>query len=120
RVSRSLSALIESIDGIRTMLLCDNALPARQVFMITSARSREGQTTLASRLASSIARCGRRTLLIDGDMRRPALHRLFEVAGQPGLVDVLCGDVDVADAVVAVPGTSLWVLPAGENARPAL
>jgi capsular exopolysaccharide synthesis family protein len=112
--------LHESADSIRTMLLCDHAGPAPRVVMITSACSREGKTTLATHLATSAARIGKRTLLIDGDMRRPVLHRLINVPLKPGLSNVLIGEINASDAVLPVGESCLWLLPAGDKVRPAL
>ena len=53
--------------------------------LITSAVGGEGKTSLASHLAVSLARSGRKTLLIDGDLRSPAVHRLFNVRRRPRL-----------------------------------
>ena len=61
--------LMESIDGIRTMLLREADRSPMQVVMVTSAVSGEGKTTLASQLAGSLARAGRRD---PADRRRPA------------------------------------------------
>ena len=54
-----------------------------------------------------------RVLLLDADLRRPSIHRLFGIAETPGLSDVLMGGADVDDALVAVPDHRLTVLPAG-------
>jgi capsular exopolysaccharide synthesis family protein len=111
---------LESIDGIRTMLLRDARSAGLRLVMVTSAVSGEGKTTLAGHLASSLARAGRRTLLIDCDLRRPSAHQLFEVPSHPGLSEVLLGEVPAAEAVrsTAVPG--LWLLPAGQWDRAVL
>src|SRR5262249_35291811 len=82
-------SVLESIDGIRTLLLRESSVEATRVLMVTSAVSGEGKTTLATHLAGSLARAGRRTLLIDCDLRRPSIHQLFELPPQPGLSEVL-------------------------------
>jgi polysaccharide biosynthesis transport protein len=106
--------LIESIDGVRTNLIHTQGGEATQVVMITSALDREGKTTVASQLAASLARCGRRTLLIDGDLRRPAAHRLFELPLDPGLCEVLRGELEVDDVIRPTRAAGLWMIPAGQ------
>jgi capsular exopolysaccharide synthesis family protein len=113
--------LLESIDGIRTVLLRDASVSAMRVVMVTSATSGEGKTTLAGHLAISLARAGRRTLLLDSDLRRPAAHQLFEQALQPGLSEVLLKEIDLTEALrptTALEG--LWLLPAGQWDREVL
>src|SRR5262249_4517959 len=113
--------LLESIDGIRTVLLRHASVNATRVVMVTSAISGEGKTTLAAHLATSLARAGRRTLLMDCDLRRPAAHQLFEQALQPGLSEVLLKEVLLAEAVrptTALEG--LFLLPAGQWDREVL
>jgi capsular exopolysaccharide synthesis family protein len=105
--------LTESIDGVRTILMHDSTSKRRQVVLITSAATLEGRTTVASQLAASLARAGRRTLLIDGDLRRPALHALFDVPLEDGLCEVLRAEVDVADVIRPTHAEGLWLLTAG-------
>ncbi len=107
------SRLMESIDGIRTMLLHTSRTDALRVIMVTSAVGGEGKTSLASQLAASLARAWKRTLLIDGDLRNPAAHKLFNVTQEPGFSEVLRGEADPAQAIRATPISRLWVLPAG-------
>jgi capsular exopolysaccharide synthesis family protein len=114
------SVLNESIDSIRTMLLmggeAETAPP--QVIMVTSAMPREGKTTLATQLATSIARTGRRTLLIDFDLRHPMVHQVFDVANSPGLTEAALGETDLGQAIRTTPLVpGLCILPAGDNAR---
>ncbi len=108
------SLLAESIDSIRTMLLREHDKAPMQVVMVTSASPGEGKTTVASQLAGSLARAGRRTLLIDCDLRGPAVHQLFELPLQPGLSEVLMDEVHLAEATLSTEVDGLWVVPAGE------
>jgi capsular exopolysaccharide synthesis family protein len=105
--------LTESIDGVRTILMHDSTAKRRQVVLVTSAATMEGRTTVASQLAASLARAGRRTLLVDGDLRRPALHALFDVPLEDGLCEVLRAEVDVHDVIRPTHAEGLWLLTAG-------
>jgi capsular exopolysaccharide synthesis family protein len=112
--------VVESIDAIRTLLLHDaNVEPAR-VVMVTSAVPGEGKTTLACSLADSLARAGRKTLLIDCDLRGPAAHQVFELPLQPGFSEVLLGEIDAADAIQATPVPGLSLVTAGQWDREVL
>jgi polysaccharide biosynthesis transport protein len=103
----------EALSGIRTLLLHEAGQNELQVVQVTSAEAQEGKTTLATHLARSLVCAGRRTLLIDADLRRPALHVVFDMPPAPGLSEVLCGKVMVETAIrpTALPGLDL--LPAG-------
>src|SRR4051812_7695301 len=105
--------LTDSIDGVRTVLMHDSTSKRRQIVLVTSAATMEGRTTVASQLAASLARAGRRTLLVDGDLRRPALHALFDVPLEDGLCEVLRAEVDVADVIRPTHAEGLWLLTAG-------
>jgi polysaccharide biosynthesis transport protein len=106
--------LVESIDTTRTMLL--HATPAGtglRTLLVTSAVAREGKTSLSGHLAISLTRAGFSTLLIDGDLKSPSVHRLFGLSVGPGLCEVLRDEVDVASAVRPSPLPGLSVLTAG-------
>jgi polysaccharide biosynthesis transport protein len=114
------SILAESVDSARTMLLHLARTENLRTVMVTSAVGGEGKTSLISHLAASFARAGRRTLLIDADLRRPSLHRLLNVPAGPGLSELLCGTASLADTLHATPADRLFVIPAGlagEQAR---
>jgi polysaccharide biosynthesis transport protein len=105
--------LIEAVDTIRTLLLHNARANNTRVIMISSAVGGEGKTTLASQLAASLARAWKKTLLIDGDLRSPSAHKLFEVAQEPGLSEVLRGEINSAEAIRSTPLSRLWIMPAG-------
>lgn len=64
-----------------------------QVILITSPAPKEGKTTISLNLAGGFALSNKKTLLIDADLRRPRLHRIFERDKTPGLVNYLVGEV---------------------------
>ena len=107
--------LQESVDAIRTVILHQARAKSLHVIMVTSANSGEGKTTVTTQLAASLARGWKRTLVIDGDLRHPAAHKLFDAPSEPGLAEVLRGEVEPADAIRATPFSRLWVLPAGNG-----
>jgi len=74
------------VDATRTMLVHAAKQQGLRVIMVTSALKGEGKTMLASHLAVSLARGGFRTLLIDADLRYPAVHRQFNLPSLPGWV----------------------------------
>jgi capsular exopolysaccharide synthesis family protein len=112
--------VVESIDAIRTLLLHDANVEAARVVMVTSAAPGEGKTTLACSLADSLARAGRKTLLIDCDLRTPAAHQMFELPLQPGFSEILLGEIDAADAIQKTPVPGLAVVTAGQWDREVL
>jgi capsular exopolysaccharide synthesis family protein len=111
---------VESIDAIRTLLLHDASVESAQVVMVTSAVGGEGKTTLSCSLADSLARAGRKTLLLDCDLRRPAVHQMFELPLQPGFSEILLGEIDAADAVQQTQVPGLSVVTAGQWDREVL
>ncbi len=105
--------LMESVDTIRTMLLHSARSNNTRVIMVTSAVGGEGKTSLSSQLAASLARAWKKTLLIDGDLRNPAAHKVFDIPQEPGFSEVLRGELGATEAVRSTPLSRLWVLPAG-------
>lgn len=105
--------LVESIDATRTTLLHASRSESVRVVMVTSAVKGEGKTSLATHLATSLARAGLRTLLVDGDLRRPSLHRLLGQPAAPGFCELVRGEIDPV-AVVCPTGTpNLALITAG-------
>ena len=115
RVDFALTVFEESIDTLRTHLMLSETFQKMQVLAVTSAAAEEGKTSVAAQLAVNIAWVsGKRTLLIDGDMRSPDIHTVFGITPEVGLAEVLAGKCSVEDAIVKSKSNYADVLPAGE------
>jgi polysaccharide biosynthesis transport protein len=88
------SALAEAFHGLRTSVLLSTAKRPPATLLVTSAQQGEGKTTVAANLTASLAQLGDSVLVIDADLRRPSLHKFFQVSGSTGLVNYLTGDCD--------------------------
>jgi succinoglycan biosynthesis transport protein ExoP len=87
------SALSEAFRGLRTSVLLSAAGRPPRSLTFVSAEPGEGKTTVASNLAISLAQLGKQVLLVDGDMRRPCVHKLFDIENHSqGLVTYLTGE----------------------------
>ncbi|HVZ23991.1 MAG TPA: polysaccharide biosynthesis tyrosine autokinase [Vicinamibacterales bacterium] len=109
------SAFLEAVRSIRTNVLYSSADGAVKAIAVTSAGLSEGKTILASNLAVAIAQAGERVLLIDADMRRPTLHELFTLTREPGLSNLLVGDIQAKEGVQESGVPNLWILPSGHR-----
>jgi capsular exopolysaccharide synthesis family protein len=109
--------LLESVDATRTMLVHAARTRSHRVVLISSAVGGEGKTSLASYLGTSLARSGLNTVLIDGDLRSPAIHRLFDRPVAPGLSELLRGEAQLADVIVETAVEGLKIVPAGRADR---
>jgi capsular exopolysaccharide synthesis family protein len=105
--------LTEAVDSVRTQLLYVARQEGCKVVMVTSAVAGEGKTSLAGHLAASLARAGHKTLLIDGDLRNPAVHRRFGLPAEPGLAEALRGQAPVGRLLRVTPVENLTLLTAG-------
>jgi polysaccharide biosynthesis transport protein len=107
-------ALVESINSVRTMVLRAAKSDSLRVLMVTSATSGEGKTSVSTHLAASLARAGYKTLVLDGDLRKPAAHRVFDLPLEPGFSEILRGEVEWKDAIQPTQVDGLSLISAGE------
>jgi succinoglycan biosynthesis transport protein ExoP len=108
----------ESIRTLRNSILLGNLEQRYRSLLVTSASPAEGKTTTAANLAAAHAEQGHATLLIDGDLRRPSIHRSFKIPGVVGLANVLRGELHWRAALLPVEGLPrLHVLAAGAPSR---
>ncbi len=108
----------EAIRTLRNSILLSDFDRRLRSLLITSASPGEGKSTIAAHLAATHAGQRQKTLLIDGDLRRPSVHKRFGISTTTGLSSVLLNEVSWRDAIVQPEGfDDLYVLPAGPPSR---
>jgi capsular exopolysaccharide synthesis family protein len=108
--------LLENFRIIRTNLIMHSQDPnLPQVLLVTSAMPQEGKTVIAANLAMSFASKGEKTILVDGDLRRGRLHRVFDATNKPGLSDVLSKYNTIADACRPTGNENLTLMTCGKH-----
>lgn len=109
------SHVAEQYRAIRTRItLREESGPLRTI-AVTSPTPREGKSITAANLALTMAQeFQRRVLLVDGDLRNPAVHSLFAVERGPGFTEVLTGEATLEEALIYLPDFRLTLLPAGK------
>ena len=109
-----LSVVAEQFRVAAARLLLLQSTTTDRVTVITSALQGEGKSAVAANLAYVLAfNLGKRTLLIDGDLKCPTVHQCMGIPQFPGLRDVLEGERSVDSCLHRVGELSLWVLPSG-------
>jgi capsular exopolysaccharide synthesis family protein len=110
---RPLSGFAEAARSIRTNLMFMNPdTPARRI-LVTSAAPTEGKTMIACSLAIALAQSGLRVCIVDCDLRRPRLHRVFDRVGDAGITNMLLGESSISDVAKPTVVENLWSIPAG-------
>lgn len=106
------SSIAESYRQLRTALLLSSAGHAPRTLLITSSQPAEGKTTTSVNTAISLAQTGAAVLIVDADLRRPRVHKVFGLKNNAGLSNYLAGDGELASLIqIAMP--NLYVLPVG-------
>jgi succinoglycan biosynthesis transport protein ExoP len=109
------SPYADAIQSIKLTVDLNGQANFTKVLGLTSCLPSEGKSTLAAATAALIAQSGARVLLVDCDLRRPALSRALAPDASAGFIDVVAGKLDLADAVWNDPTTNMAFLPAGAN-----
>ncbi|CAN5389211.1 polysaccharide biosynthesis tyrosine autokinase [soil metagenome] len=107
------SILGEAYRALRTSLLLSTAGTPPKLILVTSSQSSEGKTTTAVNTAISLAQLGARVLLIDCDLRRPAVHKRLDISSADGLTNYLASNRDIESVIQKLDIPNLWVIPAG-------
>jgi len=116
------ASLGEAYKLLRTRILHRTSREGRNTLMFTGSRPNEGKTLTTINLALSIAhKIGQTVLLVDADLRHPAIHRYLDLPPGPGLIDYLTSEYPIAESLVPPDGlANLVVLPAGTPSPRAL
>ncbi len=112
------AAYVEAIRTLRNSILLSKLNTRIGSLLMTSAGPGDGKSTIAAYLSVTHARQGHRTLLIDGDLRRPNIHRHFHIPIGSGLTEVLRSETRWQEALTSPPGfPQLDILTSGTIAR---
>lgn len=108
------SSAAEAFRTIRTNIEFAGLDRGLRTIVVTSSLPSEGKTVVAGNLAVAFAQAGRRTILVDADLRRPSVHTIFGLANELGLTDLVRqGDVTVDDVAQPTEAPNLSVITAG-------
>lgn len=111
--SEEAAQVVEAFRSVRLNLAHSYGAAGPVMLTISSPGSGDGKSLVSSNLALSFAEAGYRTLLIDGDIRRGELHRMFSIDRRPGLLDYLVGDAPMDDVVRPSTHEGLSIIPCG-------
>lgn len=107
------SSFAESYRTIRTALLLSSPQEKLRSIVISSPLPSEGKTATLANLGVTLAQANRKVLLVDSDLRKPRLHRIFKIKNVNGLTNFLVGHVEYRDLIKATEVPNLYVVNAG-------
>lgn len=107
------SVASEAYRGIRTGILFSSAELEPRVILITSAAPNEGKTISTTNLAITMAQSGNRVIMLDCDLRRPKLHRIFKAPSDKGITNLIVGNTEIKEAIFSTHVPGLDVIPCG-------
>jgi tyrosine-protein kinase Etk/Wzc len=107
------SSVAESYRALRTSIQFAEFDKPIQTIAISSSAPQEGKSTTSSNLGIVMAQMGRRTVIVDTDLRRPVLHSVFAVQREPGLTNVLFERATIQEGIKETDIPNLFILPCG-------
>ena len=107
------STIMEAYRMLQTNISFYSVDKKLQTIMLTSTMPEEGKSTTVSNLAYSFAQSDKRVLVVDLDLRKPVLHKIFNVSSATGLTTVITGKSRLEDSIKATDIDNLFVLPCG-------
>ena len=112
-IERPQSQISEIYKGIRTNIEFSNIDKNIKVINITSTKQGEGKSTVIANLAVTFANSNKRVLILDGDLRNPTVHKMFQISNKKGLTDVLRGHKTFIECINTTQVENLHVVACG-------
>jgi len=109
------SAFAETVRNLRTSVLLSNVDAPPRILMLTSSVPGEGKTTLSLSLAKNLSGLGKKTLLIEADIRRRTFDQYFDTRNKPKLVDAVLSDEPIQDFAIEEPQLGVHLLFGGRS-----
>jgi tyrosine-protein kinase Etk/Wzc len=107
------SVITESYRSLRTNLTFVSPDKPLKAIVLTSAGPSEGKSLTTSNLATAYAQMGKKTLLVDTDLRRPVIHHIFNCKREPGFTDLFGENPDLDQIIHPTDKENLFIIPAG-------
>ncbi|AKP67399.1 CpsD/CapB family tyrosine-protein kinase [Companilactobacillus ginsenosidimutans] len=107
------SMISEQFNTIRTNIQFSSVDEELTSILFTSSAPSEGKSTVSNNVAVSWAKQGERVILIDADLRRPTIHKTFNVSNQTGLSNYLFGSADFEDIIQKTMIPNLFIITSG-------
>jgi len=107
------SVITESYRSLRTNLTFVSPDKPLKTIVLTSAGPSEGKSLTISNLATAYAQMGKKTLLVDADLRRPVIHHIFNCEREPGFTDLFGENPDFNRIIHSTDKENLYIVPAG-------
>ncbi|MFQ7000906.1 MAG: CpsD/CapB family tyrosine-protein kinase [Clostridium sp.] len=82
----------EAFRTIKTNIKYSSADKHKKVLLVTSTEAGEGKSTISANLALSLSQDNKKVIIVDGDLRKPSVHKQFRISGSVGLTEVLIGE----------------------------
>lgn len=113
KIKHEYDSILETFNKIKTNIDLMYSNNEKISVAVTSPAESDGKTFVACNLASAMAASGRRTLLIDADLRHPTVQEMFDVANSRGLTDILIKGVDWREVIVSTNIPNLYLISSG-------
>lgn len=107
------SPVSEAFRNMRTNITFSDIDNELQVLAITSSGISHGKTTILANYAVALAQIGKRTLLVDCDLRRPQMHAKFGLSNKKGLTNILLKEIEIIDGIQKTEVPNLFIIASG-------